>query len=163
MAPAQYGAHDGIPNRFGAVSCQSLSILDSQPCAVTLHPRQVQKHREARRTLGQRTDRRAARPWNEDVFRDLVRPGHWLLRDVANYDFRRHETFTALIDTRPRHQQRPSAGEAGAVADLMPSQSLVPSNATLVLRSVVTSPPAASSGAGRSAIASSVEESRYLL
>ena len=68
---------------------------------------------------------------------------------LANYDFRRHETFTGLIDTRPRHQQRPSAGEAGAVAELMPSPSLVPSNATLVLLSVVTSPPAASSGAGR--------------
>ena len=82
--------------------------------AVARHARQVQQHREPRRALHQRADRRAAQSQDEiplPVARH--RPVGRLRRTLADHDLGRDEGLAASAGARPRHPQRPPGAQAG--------------------------------------------------
>ena len=107
------GARDRIANSLGAMSRESWSILGSRNVAMTVQSRQMQKHREARRSLDERAYCRTAEPNNEIALpvprnRSLIGLG----RALADHDLGRHEAFAALAHAGPRRSQRPSGAQA---------------------------------------------------
>ena len=76
--------------------------------------RKMQQHREARRALDQRADRRAAKTQDEVSF-PVSRHGAigCLGRTLADHDLGRDEALASPARARPRHPQHPPGSQAG--------------------------------------------------
>lgn len=103
-----------MASRPGTVPGQRRSVLDARLAIVAFQAGQMEQHGEARRTLDQRADRRAAKPEDKVAFpvprhRPVIRFG----RALADHDLGRHEALPALADPRSGHAKRPAAAQAG--------------------------------------------------
>ena len=80
---------------------------------MAVQSRQMQQHREARRALDERADRRTVQPQNE-IALPVSRycPVGRLGRTLADHDLRRDEALAALAHARPRRSQRPASSQA---------------------------------------------------
>ena len=107
------GTRDRVTNRLGAVSCKRRPVLDARPSTMTLHARQMQQHREARRALDQRADRRAAEPQDQVAFPVARhRPVIGFGRTLGDHDVGRDEVLASQADTRSRRAQGSSCSQA---------------------------------------------------
>ena len=89
-------------------------FFDARRVTVTCKAGKMQQHREARRALDQRADRRAAKAQDEVSFpvpwhRPIGRFG----RTLADHDLRRDKALAAPAYARPRHPQHPPCSQAG--------------------------------------------------
>jgi hypothetical protein len=97
-------ARDRVANRLGTMPCERRAVLRPRPAAMARHRRQMEQHREARGTLDQRADRRAAEP-EDQVALPVARhrPVRRLCRALADHHLGRDEGLAAAPDARSRH------------------------------------------------------------
>ena len=107
-------ACDGVAHRLGAVSGEGRSVLLSRVRPMPGHGWKMKEHREARRSLDQRADRRAVQAQDQvalPVARDS--PVIGLGWTFADHDLRSDEGFAAACGTGARNPERPSGAQTG--------------------------------------------------